>query len=192
MNSTLDVDYFDRLYAGDTDPWRFETSAYEHAKYKATIAALPRQRYRSGIEIGCSIGVLTEQLSASCDYLLGIDIAEAAIAAARQRCARLSNVEFARLQMPAARPDGQFDLIMLSEVLYYFDPRDVDAMAEAVVDIAMPAATIMLVHWLGPTPDYPMTADTAVDRFLAALGNRAVITLQQRRPEYRLDLLQLA
>ena len=192
MNATLDAGYFDTLYAGDADPWRFETSAYEHAKYDATIAALPCQRYRNGIEIGCSIGVLTERLSASCDQLLGIDIAEAAIAAARQRCARLANVEFARLQMPAACPKGPFDLIMLSEVLYYFGPADVDAMAEVVIDSAMPAANIMLVHWLGPTPDYPMTADTAVDRFLAALGNRVVVTLQQRRPEYRLDLLQRA
>lgn len=192
MNTSLGVDYFDTLYAGNADPWRFETSAYEHAKYEATIAALPRQRYRRGIEIGCSIGVLTEQLSASCDHLLGIDIAEAAIAAARQRCARLANVEFARLQMPETCPDGAFDLIMLSEVLYYFSPVDVDAMAEVVTDIALPAADIMLVHWLGPTPDYPMTADTAVDRFLATLGDRVVVTLQQRQPDYRLDLLQLA
>ena len=53
MNTSLGVDYFDTLYDGNAEPWRFETSAYEHAKYEATIAALPRQRYRRGIEIGC-------------------------------------------------------------------------------------------------------------------------------------------
>ena len=43
----------------DPDPWEFETSEYEAAKYDATIAALEGRRYATGLEIGCSIGVLT-------------------------------------------------------------------------------------------------------------------------------------
>ncbi len=188
----LEPGYFDRLYAADADPWRFETSAYEYAKYAATLAALPRARYGHGIEIGCSIGVLTERLAARCDRLLGVDIAEAALVSARRRCARRPNVSFARVGLPAERPPGRFDLVMLSEILYYFDAPTVAAMADAVVTLALPGADILLVHWLGPTPDYPMTGDTAVAAFLGALGSRAAITWQNRTPDYRLDRLRLA
>ena len=63
--------FFDDLYAADPDPWDFETSPYEAAKYDATIAALEGRRFASGLEIGCSIGVLTDRLRAHCDDAAG-------------------------------------------------------------------------------------------------------------------------
>jgi hypothetical protein len=70
--SSIPARYFDDLYAGERDPWEFETSAYEQAKYDATLAALPRPRYRRGLEIGCSIGVLTARLAGRCGSLVAI------------------------------------------------------------------------------------------------------------------------
>ena len=43
--SSLPPGYFEAIYARDPDPWRFADSAYERAKYDATLAALPRPRY---------------------------------------------------------------------------------------------------------------------------------------------------
>ena len=91
MRPRLTADYFDELYAGDPDPWGFETSAYEQAKYAATIDALEGRRYAGALEIGCSIGVLTARLAEHCDALLAVDAAQAAAdaraRAARRRCA---------------------------------------------------------------------------------------------------------
>ena len=36
-----------RCYARDPDPWAFESSPYEHAKYEHTLAALGEARYRA-------------------------------------------------------------------------------------------------------------------------------------------------
>ncbi len=191
MAKSLEAGYFDQLYAGDPDPWKFTTSAYEDAKYTATLAALPRERYANAVEIGCSIGVLTERLAARCDHLLGIDVAQAALDSAAKRCAGLPHVEFALSTLPATPPSGTFDLIMLSEILYYFDRDGVTAMAAAVAGMAQPGADVMLVHWLGPTPDYPLDGETAVAEFLAAgsaIG--ATVLEQQRTQEYRLDVLR--
>ena len=41
--NTLPPEYFDHVYQANRDPWNFETSPYERAKYAATLAALPRQ-----------------------------------------------------------------------------------------------------------------------------------------------------
>jgi SAM-dependent methyltransferase len=188
MPSALDPGYFDRLYADKADPWDLATSPYEDAKYTATLAALPRPRYPSAVEIGCSVGALTARLATRCDDLLATDVATAALDAAAARCAALP-VRFARSTLPETPPPGRFDLIMLSEVLYYFTAADVAGVAAAVRAIARPGADVMLVHWLGPTPDYPLTGEAAVAAFLAAAGWARVIR-QERTPQYRLDLLR--
>ncbi len=117
--------YFEDLYASDADPWRFATSGYEREKYDATLAALPKARYASGLEIGCSIGILTRRLAARCDRLLATDIAEEPLREARRRSADAPWVEFDRSAAPSEWPEGTFDLIVLSEVVYYtlFTPR---------------------------------------------------------------------
>lgn len=186
---SLQADYFDTLYAANPDPWRMETSAYEDAKYGATLAALPRERYAHAVEIGCAVGVLTARLAARCDDLLGIDVAQAALDRAAERCRGLP-VRFERSMLPDTPPVGRFDLIMLSEVLYYFDPAGVTRLAAAVRGMAAPEADILLVHWLGETPDYPLTGEEAVAAFEAA-GSWQIMQ-RARTPDYRLDLLRVA
>ncbi len=181
--------YFDALYAADPDPWRFTTSAYEAAKYAATLAALPRPRYPSAMEVGCSIGELTARLATKCDAVLGIDVAAAAIAAAEKRCAGLPGVRFERVDFPADSPAGRFDLVVLSEMLYYFDAPTLAQVAERVRALAEPGADLMLVHWLGPTPDYPLTGDDAVAAFEAA-APWARVMRRARTADYRLDVLR--
>jgi hypothetical protein len=105
---TLGREYFEAIYAADPDPWKFATSDYERRKYAVTLSALPRARYTSGLEIGCSIGVLTKILGARCDSVLGVDVAASALSQARQRCAMLPNVWFAQLAAPGQWPQGHF------------------------------------------------------------------------------------
>lgn len=185
-----DPGYFDALYAADADPWRFETSAYEADKYDATLAALPVARYTSAVEVGCSIGVLTRRLASRCDALLGVDVAQTALDRAAVRCAEQAHVSFARLRMPEEMPEGRFNLIMLSEVLYYFETPTLDRLAARLRPACMPGADLVLVHWLGPTPDYPQTGDSAVETFIAATANWTEVMRQERREDYRLDVLR--
>jgi SAM-dependent methyltransferase len=190
--SSLPASYFDALYGRDADPWRFRTSGYERAKYDATLAALPRPRYRRGLEVGCSVGVLTRDLAERCDALLAVDAAERALAAARATCADRPNVEFARLRVPAEWPVGAaapFDLILLSEVVYYFDRADVARLAERVRGTLAPGGDCLLVHWTGDT-DYPLSGDDAAESFIAAASRFASVTRQERSERYRLDLLR--
>jgi 2-polyprenyl-3-methyl-5-hydroxy-6-metoxy-1,4-benzoquinol methylase len=118
-SQTLEPAYFDAIYASEPDPWKFASSSYEREKYRITTAALPKSRYASALEIGCSIGVLTKSLALRCDSLLAIDAAIAPLNEARRRCAEFSSARFEQLFVPEQWPDGAFDLIILSEVVYY-------------------------------------------------------------------------
>jgi SAM-dependent methyltransferase len=183
--------YFEERYAADPDPWRFATSDYERAKYAATLAALPRPRYAAALEVGCSIGVLTRQLAGRCDALLALDVAPTALAAARARCADRPGVAFAEMTVPAQWPDGRFDLILLSEVLYYLDRADLARLGRRVRDALAPGGDCVLVHWLGET-HYPLTGDEAAGGLIADLAGAAALVHGERTDAYRLDVLRRA
>ena len=160
---------FDKLYARDPDPWRFHTSQYERDKYAATLAALPPGQFAAGFEVGCSIGVLTRLLARRCDALLAVDVSEAALAAARDSCAGLGHVDIRRLHVPAEWPSATFDLIVLSEVLYFLGPEDLAATARLAAASLAPGGVALLVNWTGPT-NSPCTGDEAAQRFIAEAG----------------------
>lgn len=186
--SSLGRDYFARVYAQSSDPWNFSTSAYEQAKYRATIAALGGRRFARALEIGCSIGVLTSMLAEHCAALTAIDINDQALEAARARCAQLGNVQFALMPFPHAAPDGPFDLIVMSEVAYYWSDEDLQAAADFAATAAA-GGTLELVHFLPTVEDYVRDGDAVHAAFLA--DSRFVPQFGARTENYRIDVLRI-
>lgn len=184
--STITADYFEQKYRADIDPWRFRSSDYEREKYQSTIAALGRRKFASALEVGCSIGVLTSLLAPRCDALLAIDASPTAIEAARASAA--ANVTFAVATLPQQFPPGGFDLIVLSEVLYYFALPDLNRVAAQCIDALRPDGEVILCHWLGET-DYPLTGREASDQFAAAVAVRLPARAILRDRVYRLEQL---
>lgn len=182
-------EYFEQLYTRDPDPWQFATSDYERDKYAATLASLPDQRFASGFEVGCSIGVLTRQLAERCDALLAADVSETALAQARTRCADQPHVAFARMVVPGDWPERPLDLVVFSEVLYYLGIPGLHAAARLTLNSLLPGGCVLLVNWHGPT-DGACTGDEAAELFIADCAPRLQPTVQRRAEKYRLDLLQ--
>jgi len=187
-SSTLSAAYFDAVYASDPDPWKFATSAYERGKYALTLAALPQERYASALEVGCSIGVLTRDLALRCDALLAIDAAQAPLLEAKRRCAELPAVRFAQMFVPQQWPDGAFDLILLSELIYYLSAYDVRRLASRVTRSLCRQANVVLVHWTEET-DYPLTGDEACDIFIRCMEQTMKVERCDRLHAFRLDVL---
>lgn len=188
---SLDRGYFEDLYAGSADPWRFRTSPYEDRKYTATLDILPRADYGRALEVGCSIGVFTRRLASRCRSVLALDISSIALAEAARANADLGHVTFRQATLPRDFPEGSFDLVVLSEVLYYLSRADLDAVAALCTGALSPRGSIVLCHWLGAT-DYPLSGDEAADAFIAAAAPRWRVAAVRREPEYRLDLLLAA
>lgn len=182
---TLHRNYFDQMYQENNDPWNFETSAYERDKYAATIAAIPQGKYAHGLELGCSIGVLTGMLATQCDHLLSVDISETAIEHARQRMAGSTNVDFLVGAIPQDFPSGKFDLIIMSEVGYYLSAEDLVTVKDHIVNAMHKDAILVLVHWTHFVADYPLTGDE-VHHLFSTAGLSQVSA--SRTADYRLDV----
>lgn len=182
-------EYFDRLYAQKPDPWDFASSPYEAKKYKATLAALPRLRYRHALELGCSIGVLTEQLAQRCETVLAVDVSEAALAEARTRNRYFPSVSFEQVDLSHSVPNGLFDLILLSEIGYYFSTVDLAKLREKLTRRLAPRGHLLLIHYTGET-NYPLTGDDVHDTFLKWSDSRWRSLVAARTDSYRLDLFE--
>jgi SAM-dependent methyltransferase len=188
VRKRLDREYFEDLYTESPDPWTYETSSYERRKYERTLGVLARRRYRRVLEVGSSIGVFTTMLAPLCDELLAVDVSERAVAAAKERLANFPHVRVERLTLPEETPEGPFDLVVASEVLYYW-PKDIMLAAlRRFEEILASGGAILAVHWRKETRTYPLQGDEVHDLLLShtRLANTTTII----EPEYRLDLFE--
>ena len=187
-SSSREVLHFEQLYRDDPDPWNFATSAYEQQKYDATLAVLGTRHFTYALEVGCSIGVLTERLAGSCEHLLALDFAPSAVATARARCAPYSGVKIEQMQVPEQWPRGWFDLILFSEVLYFLDESDLKQACARTVRSIVPGGQVLLVNYTGITDD-PVSGDGAAELFIRETASILQPRLHKRDTGYRLDLL---
>ena len=156
---TVCASYFDDMYANSPDPWGFTSRWYEARKHAITVAMLPKARCRDAFEPGCSIGVLSDLLAPRCEHLLCYDIVPAAVKAAAERTAHHGNVEVRQRGIPREWPDGQFDLIVLSEILYYFAGSDLGQVLDLAVGALRPGAALLAAHWRHPVAEHPRSGD---------------------------------
>lgn len=149
--------YFEQRYSGSADPWNLVERWYEQRKYAHTLAALPRRRYRTAFEPGCSVGVLTADLAARCDSLLATDRVAAAADQAAVRTRELPHVQVRQMAIPEEWPAGSFELIVLSELLYYFDDETLRDVLACTAQALEPDGTLVTVHWNHPVPEHHRT-----------------------------------
>lgn len=179
---------FDSFYAGaGADPWGFTDRWYEQRKRAITLASLPRDRFGRVFEPGCSIGVLTEQLAPRCEQLLATDVAEAALDAARQRTARFEQVQIEHRSVPSQWPEGEFDLVVLSEVGYYCGSVDLARLVRLAAASLGTAGVLMACHWRHPVAGYPLSGD-AVHAALREHSGLEVL-LQHVEEDFLLEVL---
>lgn len=187
MKESLPESYFDFVYGNSADPWNYETSTYEKEKYKTTITALPRQHYKNALELGCSIGVLTEMLSDKCAALLSIDVNDIALQTAQQRLYNKQHVVFKKILLPNEYPAGKFDLIVMSEIGYYLSLEDLKIAKEKIINSLQKNGDLVLVHWLPFVEDYPLTGDE-VHNLFTEQNNILQHIMGNRYEKYRLDV----
>lgn len=170
------------LYSETHDPWHFESSEYERQKFHATRRALSLARYRSAFELGCGNGQLALHLSEVCDRYTGMDAVDEALEAARRK---VPSATFVKGFYPCALPNDDFDLIILSEILYFLDPGSIRQLASDIAE-NRPNAEVLCVSFLGSSGN-EMQGREAVLSFMDALRCTHDFALMEQTGSYRID-----
>jgi SAM-dependent methyltransferase len=186
--SRMTLSEFEARYRTDPDPWGYTTSAYERDKYAATLAACGPGPFAHALELGASIGVFTSLLAPRCRYLTTVDAAPTAVALARARLADAPGVQILEGAIPDAIPDGPYDLVVASEILYYLTAGELDATLDRLSEQTRPGARVVAVHWRPDGPERPLTADCVH----ATLRGQPWLQARRRADtdDYRLDVLE--
>lgn len=163
---------FEARYAVAPDPWSFATSTYERERYETILSALrPRpHRYHLGFEPACSVGVLTAALVERCDRIVASDVSASAVARARVRCSALNGV---RIDVGSVQDgpgtDEPVDLVVFSELGYYFAADELPAIVTGVRDLLAPGGDLIACHWTGESPDHRLSGTTVHDVMVRTL-----------------------
>ena len=179
--------HFERLYSANPDPWGFQTSAYEQAKYRRTVEALGDRRFASVLEVGCSIGILTRMLAPRCDAIPGGGHRRGAAgggAGAVRRSAMgavRADAGAGGVAGRAVRPDR-----VVRGAVFSLGGRH-RAVCPPGRWNAAAGRGVVLVNWLGQTDD-PSSGDARPER-LFRRRRRLRVVAQERHEGYRLEVL---
>lgn len=165
----IDRSHFDGMYAESDDPWHMRASWYEERKRAVLLASLPSARFASAYEPGCAAGDLTLPLARRCQKLLASDGSERAVLQTRQRLATKKNVAVMQAWLPDEWPEGHFDLIVLSEFLYYLAPPALDRLLQCVVKAKTVDGVVVACHWRAPIEGCALAGDALHQRVHAKL-----------------------
>jgi len=186
--------YFDVLYSDNSDPWQYQTRWYEQRKRDMCLAVLPQAHYSNAIELGCGNGVFSELLAQRCQALLIIDGNNKAVQLASQRLVDIPHAKVIQGIIPdvllnltevleQTYPSSElpkssltttppFDLIIISEILYYLSPEDIDTVIAWIGQNLAKGGSLLCCHWRYPIEGFAMTGETVHQRFYKAF-NRA-------------------
>ena len=135
---------------------------------------------------GCSTGALTRLLAPRCEALLAVDGVASVVATARHRLAAQPHVTVGQARLPYDWPRQSLDLIVLSELGYYFDDTDPDVLLAQTVATLEPGGDLVAVHWRHPVAEHARSGGKVHDRIAATPGLE--LTSQHVEADFLLDV----
>lgn len=151
--------YFEDFFQRNDDPWGLDSSWYELRKRDLLLACLPHRSAPRALEIGCASGAITERLRERAEHVLAIDVSDTALARAAERLGDDPRVTLQRAILPAEWPDGEYDLVVLSEVAYYMSASDFAATLDRTVASLVDGAVFIACHYRYQNVEAPLTGD---------------------------------
>ncbi|AFE07571.1 LmbE family protein [Corallococcus coralloides DSM 2259] len=172
------------------DPWHGTVQGCVRSRDDVTLAALPRARYRSALEIGGAIGLLTEKLQARCDALLSLETSDSAQARAIHRCRHLSHVRFQQMSVPERYPEQTFDLTLVSGRGAWWSLPELALAQSRILEHLEPGGHLVLVHWTGQTRDMRCSGHEVHDAFRQLAPKRLRHLRGEMEGTWRLDVFE--
>lgn len=155
MKTAYDAAYFEQLYTQNKgDPWQYEQRWYEQRKRDISLAVLPKPQFTQALEIGCSNGVLSTALAKRCTHLLCLDANDIAVTQAKMRLP--ASVTVKQAIVPEALPQQRFDLIVISEILYYLSEQHLLELMTWLNQSLQPEGCILACHWKYPIDHFEL------------------------------------
>ncbi|MCB4209059.1 bifunctional PIG-L family deacetylase/class I SAM-dependent methyltransferase [Arthrobacter sp. UM1] len=179
---------FDRLHHESEDPWDLYESPYERRKRDQLVGLLERERlYGRAFEIGCSVGALSQALLRVSPDVVAVDASSEAVGTAQRRSEGIRGLDFRVATVPDEWPEGEFELVVLSETGYYLSREQLEAVWGRIEASTPRTFTLALCHWRGDVEDWPLDARQVHASAREHWPEAAVRSVED--PEFLIDIL---
>ena len=168
--SIIDIAGFEAKFQENPDPWNYGSSRFEAFKRQILLQACGTRQYGRGLELACANGETSLLLAHKCLSFLAVDGSVSAVAEAKRRTAGLRHVVITEAALPQDMPRGPFDLIVISELLYYLKSRDLDAVLRRSIAALAPGGRLVVLHHTSYFDDVAIPPAAAQQRAVELLG----------------------
>jgi len=128
------------------DAWGYEQRKFECRRFDLILKLASMVSARRALEVGCAEGHLTQRLSPLVDELVACDIVEEAVRRTEVNCSGLRNISFLSADVRKHWPAGMFDLLVYSDVLYYFTRKEVRRVIRASARHLCPGGYLLFAN----------------------------------------------
>ena len=168
--------FFEHFF-DEGDPFGFDRNPEEQLKFARTLEACGGESLGRVLELGCAVGSFTEVLAPYADQVLALDVSQSAVDRVAQRLAAHPHVRAVAMSIPAEFPEGTFDVVVASDVLYYLPVAELQRCVERIHASLADGGAFVAVHYV-PRMGSLLNGDEAHDvvtAHAAQLGMRHVL-----------------
>jgi SAM-dependent methyltransferase len=144
----------DKFNSCEDDPWGHTWRGQELTRYDFLLNIITNSRpgdsYRQSLDIGCTTGFFTNKLHKLSADVSGVDISTIAIARAREKYPDINFMAGSITDLDL--PDGLYDLITCTEMLYYLDIETQTQVLQRIHDLLSDDGRAMITSKIGKSP----------------------------------------
>ena len=153
--------FFDHFF-DEGDPFGFDRNPEEQLKFARTLEVCGDGPLGRVLELGCAVGSFTEVLAPRSGEVVALDVSQSAVDQVIERTRGHSNVRAVAMSIPDDYPEGTFDLVVASDVLYYLPVEVLTAVRRADRGSVADGGAFVAVHYV-PRMGSVLNGDEAHD-----------------------------
>ncbi|RIJ22299.1 class I SAM-dependent methyltransferase [Henriciella barbarensis] len=165
----ISLEGFEQKFEADADPWQTWNSKYEAVKRASLAKAIGPRPYGRGLEIAAGNGSNTLMIANKTRRLIATEGAPAGAALVRKASQGEPHIRVVIHDVADRLPADAFDLIVISELLYYLGSEPFEMLAREVSRTLQPGGRLVLLHHVENFSDRARPADHVHGEFTALL-----------------------
>jgi SAM-dependent methyltransferase len=186
----IDIAGFENKFRANIDAWDYSHSPFERAKRGLLLRACGPLKHGRVLELGCAIGETTRELARLSLRLVAVDASPTALKEAARRIPRRQHIRFQRAILPGQMPRGPFDVIVISELVYYLRAHHLNSLADRSFAALAPGGIAVVLNHRRPFEDASVIPALAHHRLRSRLAKRMAILRDDPYRHFDITVLQ--
>ncbi|MEH6487944.1 class I SAM-dependent methyltransferase [Hyphomonas oceanitis] len=186
----ITLEGFERRFQSDPDPWQTFSSVYELKKRQYLGHAIGNRTYGRCLEVAAGNGSNTCLIAGKALRLVATEGTPTGVRLMESLTGHLENTSVRQQDLAEPMPCRRYDLIVVSEVLYYLTAPVLRNVARGIDRTLVPNGRLILAHHHERFPDAVHSGQDIHARFLNLTHSSWRVEFRKRTSRYVISRLR--